>query len=62
MLKNEGGDRLEDTAKVALGRLACGTALLITSAVTGVNGTLQMISLFLLGVPVEYIQTLRKES
>jgi len=51
---------VEDSAKVAVTRLLCGTAILIASAAIHVDGTLQAISLFLLGVPVEYIQTIKK--
>ena len=49
-----------DSAKVAIARLACGTAILLGSAYLGVNSMYQAIALFLLGVPVEYIQTVRK--
>jgi len=44
---------MEEKTIIVLGRLACGTAILITSVVTGMNGILQGISLLLLGVPVE---------
>jgi len=53
---------LKDSAKVAICRLICGTALLITHAVTGMNGTLVAISIFLLGVPVEAIQKYKSEA
>ena len=56
----QGGDRLEDSAKVAIARLVCGTAILLGSGYLHVNSFYQAISLFLLGVPVEYIQTLKK--
>lgn len=41
---------------VTLGRLACGTAIFITSMVTGQNGVFQMVSLVLMGVPFEALQ------
>lgn len=52
---------MKDSAIVAVCRLICGTALLITHAVTTVNGTLVVVSLFLLGVPVEAIQKYKSE-
>ena len=56
----QGGGHLEDSAKVAIARLVCGTAILLGSGYLHVNSFYQAISLFLLGVPVEYIQTLKK--
>lgn len=40
----------------ALGRMACGTAILITSMVTGQNGTFITLGVLLLGLPVEALQ------
>lgn len=53
---------MEDSAKVAICRLICGTALLITHAVTGVDGRVVSASLFLLGIPFEAIQRIRRAS
>ena len=52
---------MDDKTKIMLGRLACGTAILITHAVTGIDGTLILISMFLLGVPVEYATSTSKK-
>ena len=45
---------MNDKTKIVIARLLCGTAILLVKAFTGVDGTLTAISLFLLGVPVEY--------
>jgi len=50
-----------DSTKVALARLGCGTSLLVVHMFTGVDSTIVAIAIFLLGVPVEYIEA-RKES
>lgn len=52
---------MNDKTKIILARMACGTAILITHAVTGYNGVFLAIGLFLLGVPVEYAKTAHKE-
>lgn len=44
---------MKDSTIIALGRTACGTALLIVHALTGMNSLLTTVSLFLLGVPIE---------
>lgn len=44
---------MKDSTIIKLARLGCGTALLAIHAVTGVDGSLVAISLFLLGVPFE---------
>lgn len=41
----------------ALARIASGTAIFITSMVTGYNGPTQAIALLLLGVPIEALQS-----
>ena len=53
---------MDDKTKIVLGRLACGTAILITHAITGIDGTLVLVSLFLLGVPVEYASSTGKKN
>jgi len=50
---------LKEKTLIVLGRLTCGTAILITSMVTGVDGMYQMIAMLLLGLPVE---ALKKET
>lgn len=47
---------MKDTSIIQLFRLGCGTALLITSMVTGVNGMMQMTALVLLGIPFEAVK------
>lgn len=41
---------------VAITRLVVGGAIFITSMITGVDGAAQMLSMFLMGVPIEYLQ------
>ena len=47
---------MEDTSIIALGRCVCGTALLIASMYTGINGLMQGIALILLGIPIEHLK------
>lgn len=42
---------------VASVRVACGTAIIITSMVTGINGTFVLVGLGLLGLPIEALQS-----
>jgi len=44
---------MKDATIIKLARLGCGTTLLIIHAITGVNGSLIAVGLFLLGVPFE---------
>lgn len=46
---------------VTLGRMAVGGAIMIASMVTGENGVNQIIALFLMGAPVEVLQSTKKE-
>lgn len=41
--------------EVAIARLCCGTALLITNAVSGIDGIIVSVALILLGVPFEVL-------
>ena len=41
---------------ITLARMTCGTVILISSLALHVNGTLQGISLFLIGVPIEVLR------
>ncbi len=47
---------MKDQTILKIVRTVCGAALLITHAVTEVDGTLIVVSLFLLGVPFELIR------
>lgn len=47
---------MKDQTVIKLGRLACGTALLVVRAITNVDGTLVIVGLFLLSVPFELIR------
>jgi hypothetical protein len=49
---------MQEKTIIALGRMVCGTVILIASLATHTNGLLQGLSLFLIGVPIEM---LRKE-
>lgn len=41
---------------IAVVRVACGTAILITHMVTGANSSFVMVGLALLGLPIEALQ------
>ena len=47
---------MKDATILKIVRTACGAALLITHAVTDVDGTLIVAALFLMGVPFELIR------
>jgi len=47
---------MKDATFIKLGRLFCGTALLLAHVYSGMDGTLVVVSLFLLGVPFELIK------
>ena len=47
---------------ITLARLACGTAIFITSMVTGVNGNYQNIAILLMAIPVEVLTSDQKET
>ena len=53
---------MESKTVVAVTRLLCGAAIMIASMVTGENGTYQMIAMFLMSIPVEALQTKKKEA
>lgn len=53
----KGGINLDNKTIVALARIASGTAIFITSMVTGVNGAYQALALLMLGVPIEALQS-----
>lgn len=46
---------MEDYSIIALVRTICGAAILAVSMVTGINGQIQMVSLFMMGVPFELL-------
>jgi hypothetical protein len=52
---------MDNKTIIALARIASGTAIFITSMVTGVNGAYQALSLLLLGVPIEVLQRGKEE-
>ncbi len=52
---------MESQTIVAVTRIAAGAAIMITSMLTGVNGTTQMFAMFLMGIPVERLQPTKKE-
>ena len=47
---------MESKTLISLARMTCGTAILIASMVTGINGTFQMLGVLLLGLPIEALQ------
>jgi hypothetical protein len=47
---------MQEKTVIALGRMVCGTVILIASLATHTNGLLQGLSLFLIGVPVEMLR------
>jgi hypothetical protein len=48
---------MQEKTVIALGRMVCGTVILIASLATHTNGLLQGLSLFLIGVPVEMLRS-----
>ncbi len=52
---------MDNQTIVACVRMACGTAIFVTSMVTGVNGAYQMLAMLLMGVPVERLQPTQKK-
>lgn len=53
---------MKEKTVIALTRTVCGTALFITHMVTGYNGSAVLLSLILLGVPLEQIKRQKEES
>ena len=51
---------LEAKDIVQMFRMGCGAAIMITSMVTGINGQMQLIGLFLMGVPFELVGRAKK--
>ena len=47
---------MQEKTVIALGRMVCGTAILIASLARHTNGLLQGLSLFLIGVPIEMLK------
>ena len=52
---------MKEATIITLGRMACGTAILITHAATGYDGIMLSIALLLLGVPIERFKRDKKE-
>lgn len=47
---------MKEKTIITLGRMACGTAILLTHMITGANSTFVLLGVFLLGVPVELVK------
>jgi len=47
---------MKEATIITLGRMACGTAILLTHMVTGQNSTFVLLGVFLLGVPIELVK------
>ena len=47
---------MKDETVIKLARFGCGTALLITYAVTKIDGMIVMTAMVLLGIPVELLK------
>jgi len=52
---------MKEETIITLGRMACGSAILITHMVTGANSTFVLLGVFLLGVPIEMVKRDKKE-
>ena len=52
---------MNNATLVAMARMACGTAILITHMITGANSTFVILGVVLLGVPVEALAGVTKE-
>jgi len=52
---------ISEKAMITLARLFTGGAIFIASMITGVNGSAQMLAMFLMAVPVEALQSEKKE-
>jgi len=52
---------VDNPTLIQLARLACGTALLITHVVTGLDGTLTVIAMVLMGIPFEVLKRATQE-
>jgi len=44
---------MQDKTIVSIARISAGTAILIATMVTGVNGAYQTLAMLLLGLPIE---------
>jgi len=52
---------MKEATIITLGRMACGTAILLTHMVTSANSTFVLLGVFLLGVPIEMVKRDQKE-
>jgi len=52
---------MKEATIITLGRMACGTAILLTHMITGQNSTFVLLGVFLLGVPIEMVKRDQKE-
>lgn len=53
---------MKEETIVALGRMACGSSILITHMLTGANSTFVLLGIFLLGVPIELVKLAKEET
>jgi len=52
---------MKEATIITLGRMACGTAILLTHMYTGANSTFVLLGVFLLGVPIEMVKRGKEE-
>jgi len=52
---------MKEATIITLGRMACGTAILLTHMITSANSTFVLLGVFLLGVPIEMVKRVEKE-
>ena len=52
---------MKEATIISLGRMACGTAILVTHMLTGANSSFVLLGVFLLGVPIEMVKRDKKE-
>lgn len=48
---------MDNKKLIAVVRVACGTAILVTHMITGANSSFVMVGLALLGLPLEVLQS-----
>lgn len=47
---------MKEATIISLGRMACGTAILLTHMLTGANSTFVLVGVILLGIPIEVVK------
>lgn len=53
---------MKEATIITLGRMVCGTAILLTHMVTSANSTFVLLGVFLLGVPIEMVSRAKEET